>query len=167
MKYSVRPAVEADIEESIDVLYAAAAEPDSYLGSMPPDREKILVQAHELLASPTGLVVVAEAEDGAIIGSLWAMGDGYQTELRLNVAREWRGRGVGSAMITSAIEWARAQGIVKVHLGVYGPNVDARRLYERLGFVVEGTRPRHYFHATRGEVWDIVWMGMFLDDEKH
>ena len=53
---------------------------------------------------------------------------------------QWRGRGVGSALMTAAIEWARAEGLHKLSLSVFAHNAAAIALYRKCGFVEEGRR---------------------------
>ena len=48
----------------------------------------------------------------------------------------------------------------KLELQVYASNVAARRLYERFGFVVEGTRVRA--RKLDGKYDDVILMGLFL-----
>lgn len=48
-----------------------------------------------------------------------------------------RGRGLGAAAMVHAARWTRAQGMSWLGLNVFGPNRQARALYERLGYVVE------------------------------
>lgn len=56
------------------------------------------------------------------------------------VAPEGRRRGVGRALLLSAIERARAQqGVEQIHLAVVTRNSAARALYIAAGFVVYGT----------------------------
>ena len=54
-------------------------------------------------------------------------------ELSVWVAEDHRGAGIGRALISTAVEVARSQGIPGVSLSVEAGN-PARRLYERLGF---------------------------------
>ena len=56
------------------------------------------------------------------------------------MAPEARGRGVGLALIEAAVERSRAAGIEQVHLTVSTTAQQARRLYERAGFVRVATR---------------------------
>lgn len=61
--------------------------------------------------------------------------------LGMSVARARRNQGVGSALIRRAIEWAKAEGLLRrIELYVYVTNAPAIRLYERHGFIVEGKR---------------------------
>jgi ribosomal protein S18 acetylase RimI-like enzyme len=55
--------------------------------------------------------------------------------VELYVGREYRRRGVGSALVAAAI---KAAGKAGVSLGVHPDNARARRLYRRHGFVAEG-----------------------------
>jgi mycothiol synthase len=55
---------------------------------------------------------------------------------RLSVRREWRGRGLGTALLVEALADARARGLTSAALGVDTDNTTgALGLYERLGFV--------------------------------
>jgi GNAT superfamily N-acetyltransferase len=54
------------------------------------------------------------------------------------VAPDARGRGVSTALITAVFDWARATGMRAVRLEVGDYNVQAQRLYARLGFAPTG-----------------------------
>jgi len=77
------------------------------------------------------------------------------------VAAGWRGRGVGSALVAAAIDWARAQGMHKLSLSVFPHNAAAIALYRKFGFVEEGRRVRHLRRAS-GALWDLIDMGLLL-----
>ena len=77
------------------------------------------------------------------------------------VARPWRGRGVGSALLIAAIEKARGDGPHKLSLEVFPHNEAAIALYRKFGFLEEGRRVKHYRRAN-GELWDSIVMGLFL-----
>ncbi|MET9022356.1 GNAT family N-acetyltransferase [Actinopolymorpha sp. NPDC004070] len=77
------------------------------------------------------------------------------------VAPAVRGQGVGSALLIAAQEYARGRGARKLSLRVFGTNTTARRLYERHGFVVEGTLRAAFL--IEGQYVDDVWMSKFLD----
>jgi ribosomal protein S18 acetylase RimI-like enzyme len=77
------------------------------------------------------------------------------------VAREWRGRGVGSALLAEAIEWAREHGLHKLSLAVFTHNAAAIALYRKFGFVQEGHRVKQYRRES-GELWDTLDMGLLL-----
>jgi len=51
------------------------------------------------------------------------------------VRPELRGKGLGARLLAHAIERARADGMLRLILLTDGDNINARRLYERAGFV--------------------------------
>jgi ribosomal protein S18 acetylase RimI-like enzyme len=63
----------------------------------------------------------------------------------LAVGEEFRGRGVGRALLDGAVAEARARGARRLTLRVLAPNEPARRLYESAGFVVEGVQRELFF----------------------
>jgi putative acetyltransferase len=83
--------------------------------------------------------------------------------LGMMVHAEWRGLGVGGALVRGAVDAARRLGAHKVALQVWPHNDVARRLYERHGFKEEGVLRRHY-PRRNGELWDSVVMGLILDE---
>ena len=53
---------------------------------------------------------------------------------RVYVDSSLQGRGIGSRFIDEALAWARARGAPEMYLSVYSDNLDAQRLYARLGW---------------------------------
>lgn len=53
----------------------------------------------------------------------------------LVIAPEWQGRGLGTALLATAMLALRKQGAGEVRLKVVTANAGARRLYERMGFI--------------------------------
>ncbi len=62
--------------------------------------------------------------------------------LGMGVLAAWRGRGIGERLLRAGLDAACAAGIEKIELSVYATNTRARALYEKVGFVLEGTRVR-------------------------
>jgi ribosomal protein S18 acetylase RimI-like enzyme len=77
------------------------------------------------------------------------------------VARDWRRRGVGSALVAAAIEWSRENRLHKLTLSVFPHNEAAIALYRKFGFVEEGLRVKQ-IRRSNGELWDLVEMGLLL-----
>jgi putative acetyltransferase len=59
--------------------------------------------------------------------------------LGMAVAASHRGKGIGRALITRAIEHASNRGISRIELTVHSDNTVAQNLYSSVGFVREGT----------------------------
>jgi N-acetylglutamate synthase-like GNAT family acetyltransferase len=87
-------------------------------------------------------LVVAENEDGAVIGCLQLCilpGLSSQGASRgliedVRVAAHCRGGGVGEKIVQWAVTEARAKGCALVELLTHNTRVDAQRFYARLGF---------------------------------
>ncbi|MCA1618802.1 MAG: GNAT family N-acetyltransferase [Acidobacteria bacterium] len=74
--------------------------------------------------------------EGRVAGRLWVGRDDELIHMLDVTVLPWaQGRGVGTALVRSLIEEARASGKLLRHM-VFVLNEGARRLYERLGFVV-------------------------------
>lgn len=84
------------------------------------------------------------------MGAFWRMGClgvlARDTETRalivdgLAVAPDWRGAGVGAALIEALVVEATMRGYRELRLDVVGENLRARALYERMGFAVTRRR---------------------------
>jgi RimJ/RimL family protein N-acetyltransferase len=86
------------------------------------------------------VLFVAEA-DGGIVGNLGIHGiDGVSASIGMSVATAWRRRGVGTALIEAAAEWARAHTLGRLTLEVLADNAAALALYRKVGFVEERRR---------------------------
>jgi RimJ/RimL family protein N-acetyltransferase len=137
-------------------LFAAIAEERDGIASEPP----VDVEQRAAGWALDGLLLAVA--DDEIIGSLHVEASRFGFgEIGMMVAREWRGRGVGSALMTAAIDWARERGLHKLSLDVFAHNTAAIGLYRKMGFVEEGRRIKHYRRAN-GELWDSIEMGLLL-----
>jgi putative acetyltransferase len=92
--------------------------------------------------SPESARIVALG-GGRVVGDLGIKREDHAVlrhvaELGMSVSREWRGRGVGSALLAEAFRWAAWAGVEKVSLTVYPHNEAARALYRKFGFEEEG-----------------------------
>jgi ribosomal-protein-alanine N-acetyltransferase len=86
--------------------------------------------------------------------SCWLIFD----ELHINnvaVRTEWRGRGMATALLEHVFAEAGRLGARRATLEVRRSNATARRLYERLGFTVAGTRKEYYRNPVEDAL--ILW----------
>jgi GNAT superfamily N-acetyltransferase len=143
--FTIRSATPADAEFLTDMLVEAV--------NWEPHRHR---SSEEIMADPplthyvsgwmcsTDLGVVAVSPVGLSIGAAWLRylpatdpGYGYVRddvpELSMGVVASWRGRGVGRALLRSALNAARAAGVTAVSLSVERANF-AARLYQAEGF---------------------------------
>ena len=152
---SVRAAEDGD-RRALALLFAAVAEERDGIAAEPP------IDVDERAASwrLEGTLVAVAA--GELVGELRVDTSSFGFgELGMLVAADWRGRGVGTALVAAAIEWARARGLHKLTLSVFPWNDAAIALYRKFGFVEEGRRTAHIRRAN-GELWDLLEMGLLL-----
>ena len=85
----------------------------------------------------------------------------HSGEFGMSVRKRFWGLGIGSLMLDTLIDWARGTQIVKkINLRVRTDNERAIGLYERKGFVREGTLRKQVF--LNGTYFDHHWMGLEL-----
>src|SRR5262245_2979274 len=155
--FEIRRARIEDTPELVELFAAVAEERDGIATEPPVD---VNARAREFAASIDGTIVAVAADD--LVGSLHVERNRHGVgELGMTVARPWRGRGVGSALLVAAIEKARDEGLHKLSLEVFPHNHAAIALYRKFGFVEEGRRLKHYRRAS-GELWDSIVMGLIL-----
>jgi RimJ/RimL family protein N-acetyltransferase len=137
-------------------VFAAVAEERTGIGTEPP----VDIEARAASWTLDGTIVAVAA--GEVIGSIHVGTSGHGFgEIGMAIAREWRGRGVGSALMERAIEWAREEGLHKLSLGVFAHNAAGLALYRKYGFVEDGHRVKQYRRSS-GELWDSIEMGLLL-----
>jgi ribosomal protein S18 acetylase RimI-like enzyme len=153
--FQIRPARDED-RLGLAALFAAVAEERDGIASEPP------VDVEARAASWTLDGTLAAVDDAEIVGLLHVTQSRHGFgEIGMAVAREWRGRGVGSALLTAAIEWSRERGLHKLSLSVFTHNTAAIGLYRKFGFLEEGRRVKQY-RRQNGELWDSLEMGLLL-----
>lgn len=89
---------------------------------------------NELLVGCLGDRVVATLQL-TFTPSLSFQGSTRATIESVRTASDLRGRGIGAELMTHAIDRARARGCAMVQLSTNRTRADAKRFYERLGFV--------------------------------
>ncbi len=144
----VREATAADLD-AIVAIYLDSARHHAALAPVEycvPDEDAVRTRFGGMLqhADDEDAHFVAEV-DGRVIGALdvFRRPDGSPGSMRLpkrtaefgiGVLEEWRGRGVGTALMATAEVWARTQGLDALVLEVATRNEAAHALYERLGY---------------------------------
>lgn len=111
--------------------------------ALPSDRlEQRAAMFRELGRDQHWFVAIADDEVAGIAGL--DVGQGrrrHNGDIFIFVAREWQGRGIGTQLLRTLLDLADNWLLLRrVELTVFAENERAKRLYERLGFEVEGLR---------------------------
>lgn len=141
MKLRVARADLSDVREAqglLDVLDSYAADP---VGGGEPLADDVRARLPSMLRDhPTALVLLAFDEDRAVGAAVCFLGlSTFRAQPLLNihdlaVLPEYRGKGVGRALLAAAEQHARQRGCCKLTLEVQEDNARARALYRRFGF---------------------------------
>ena len=108
--------------------------------------------------------------DGMIVGlcDLSAACSGYKTghraSLSISIARQWQSKGIGSALLDTAIAQAMDMGYAQIELEVVSGNTKAKGLYRKYGFRRCGTIP-DAFRLRDGSHLDLDIMVLTLPPE--
>ena len=77
--------------------------------------------------------------------------------LGTSVAKKWRGKGIGKAMMKELCNWAKANKTLEfLELSVMGDNHVARSLYKSLGFVKIAEKPKAFKYEDGTYQTDII-----------
>lgn len=130
---TLREALRSDIEGIYEIELACFSTPWS--------KEALL----DDLEVEDKLYLVAEAEDGKIIGyagSWLVLDEGQITNIAIHP--EHRRAGYGSKMTRKLTQMLRKQGMKHIFLEVRVSNIAAQAMYRRLGFTAVGVRKQFY-----------------------
>ena len=163
----IRRAEPTDAEQLVQLGREVGSEPEGWLIAVDGWRsvadERRYLKAIRRYAHAA--VYVAE-DEGRIVGRLSLSRDqhpasAHVADLGLLVAASHRRRGIGRALLETAVMWAREADVTKLELHVFPWNEPAIQLYEKFGFEREGYRKGHY---TRGDdVVDALLMAVAVD----
>jgi RimJ/RimL family protein N-acetyltransferase len=146
----IRRADATDAEQLVELGRAVGSEPEGWLIAV--DGWRSVTDERRYLKAirryPHAAVYVAE-DAGRIVGRLSLSRDQHPAsihvaDLGLMVAASHRRRGIGRALLETAVMWAREADVTKLELHVFPWNEPAIALYEGFGFEREGYRRRHY-----------------------
>lgn len=136
--FTIRNAVERDIEPALS-LWRAAGSPPSATDT--PDGVR------RLLATDSRVLLIAES-DGAVVGTLIAVWDGWRGSFyRLAIAPERRRRGIATALLREGERRLRARGAVRLTAIVADDDPVAKGFWEAAGYMRQDNRARFVRHV--------------------
>lgn len=164
--FRLRPAT-SDDESSILANIQSVCDERVYLYT---DEFILTDQWQRLMASPVDesagyLLLLAEAGKN-VIGHLrlfpsWYGAKGRHVgDLGLTIVKEWRERGIGTAMINYALQWAGRAGFRKLTASLMATNRRGLNLFSKFDFVEEARRPQQL--EIDGQYVDEVMLARFL-----
>lgn len=165
----VRQVVESDASRMVRLMRRLLDETPYMLRLPEEQRSSASDEARyirHLHASGNSTLFFAESERSAV-GTLIVTGGALQRlahvgYIGMGVLSDWWGAGVGTALLETAIDWARHHPVLrKLSLQVYENNERGLRLYRRIGFVEEG-RLINEVRLDDGTLVDMHQLALFL-----
>ncbi|HET6893786.1 MAG TPA: GNAT family N-acetyltransferase [Candidatus Baltobacteraceae bacterium] len=153
---AIRELHERDFDALLS-LFERVADERRWIGTEPGfDREQYRRRWRKILRGEGAGFVWAEPERIAGYIGVYPH-DEYGHVIGMLVDERYRGRGIGKALLTRVIEWARTAGLVEISLLVFPHNERALALYRNAGFQQRDYYPGDVTRQT-GEVWDSLLM---------
>jgi len=166
MNYKIIPIEEKYIENFRNVVGSVAREGLylAFLDILPLER----TQSHVLEQLKTNMPHFIALVDDKMIGwcdisSLNRPVFAHSGSLGMGILAEYRGQGIGKALMQTTLNRAKEIGLTRIELGVRENNTRAIEMYKKFGFVVEGVKR----NASKiGDVYsnDLV-MGLLFDEK--
>ena len=151
MKYCIRPLSETEYSVLSDFLYEAIFIPE---GAVPPPRDIILqpeLQVYtENFGKRKGDIALAAEADGKIVGAVWGRImndyghiDDKTPSLAISLYKEYRGQGIGTALMRAIVASYAEKGYKRLSLAVQKANY-AVKMYEKVGFKTVSENDEEY-----------------------
>jgi RimJ/RimL family protein N-acetyltransferase len=165
----IRHATPDDAQTLLSYVQEITSEPGLYLLTGPGEFKMTVDEERDFIQkicdkenSAIFLAVVGER----IVGEIDLRGgrfraDRHSAMLGISVHQGWRGMGVGSRLMETALDWAREESpLQRIELHVIIENEPAIHLYRKFGFEVEGQRRRLIYRE--GRYLDDLIMAVWL-----
>jgi RimJ/RimL family protein N-acetyltransferase len=162
---AIRP-LTAEDNEKIYEMFASMSEEALRWGMPPYTRERI----ERWMRNIENLIILGAEHDRRLIG--YAQIGQSSNPRRRGIAglaiylhQDYQGVGLGTEMTGLLLEAAEEHGVHKVNLETVADNEAAMRLFEKMGFEVEG-RIRDSYRGADGGYHDIIAMGKILQEQE-
>ena len=160
----IRSAVIDDAEKLLHCIKTYVSQSD-YIPKLEEEIKLTIEQEKEwinfFLKNNNSLLLIAEF-DNEIIGNIDLTGNRrkimeHTAVVGMGMLKEWRNTGLGTALLASAIEWAKENQILElIWLQVYTNNTLGLNLYRKMGFEENGTIKN--FFKQNGQYFDNLTM---------
>ena len=160
----IRQVTQDDIE-SLHACLDSVARERKYLGFT---RAAPLEETRKSLVEDIerGVIRLIALDEAKVVGWCHIRPDRWEgfthtSWLGMGVLKEYRGQGIGRALLHQALAEARNRGLERVELSVFASNLTAIHLYEKFKFQIEGRKKRA--RKIDGSYDDIIVMGLIFD----
>ncbi len=148
MPINIRMIRDDDIAAYLELLFRLDDE-TKFMMFEPGERKTTVEEQRKrvqwVLAAENAQIFLAENEAGALVGVLGAQGGTYRrnrhsVHIFIGILQAYTGQGIGQRLFEAMEAWARSWGAHRLDLSVMAHNALGIALYQKMGFVIEGTR---------------------------
>ncbi|MEY2193159.1 GNAT family N-acetyltransferase [Neobacillus sp. BF23-41] len=165
LRYVIRSAMENDAKNLSELRLQIDGETenlDREKGEAYIDESSFIQIIKEDTESNSNLFLVVEVND-RIVGFSRCEGNklkrfSHKVEFGVCVVKEYWGYGIGKNLLKETVQWSDFNGIKKITLNVLETNANAIKLYENLGFEVEGILKKDKL-LSDGNYYNTIMMG--------
>lgn len=162
MDICVRKIEYKDIESFRHAIGSVAKEKKYILTVETPSHDKVFKFVSDNIEKKHAQYIAIQDEQ--VIG--WADIIPYEKEvlshagqLGMGVLKDYRGKGVGTQLLSSVMKHSWDNGLTRLELEVFSDNTNAIGLYKKHGFILEGTKK--YARFLKNEYHDILIMAQY------
>jgi ribosomal protein S18 acetylase RimI-like enzyme len=125
------------------------------------DEEKAFLE----YITPEKTLALLAVQDGICVGNTITNIGPFQmnrhtADIGIGVMKGHRGKGIGTKLMEETMKILKKRGVTKVTVSVFAPNKDARKFYEKMGFLQEGMKEGQWLF--KGEYIDEIIMAKWL-----
>jgi ribosomal protein S18 acetylase RimI-like enzyme len=163
----IRLLTESDIQAFVEMRRRALIDAPLAFGASPDDDFAATAEAVRASLARAPEWVIAGAFDEALRGAVGLFRDRHRKAAHkahlwgMYVEPQWRGRGIGRALLDAAVAHARTlEGVTTIRLSVSSAATAAQRLYESAGFETWGIEPDAMLHdgTVVGQAHMALWL---------
>lgn len=153
----IRQAELNDAEKLLNCIKAYIPQSD-FIPKLPQEIKLTIAQENEwinsCLINKNSLLLIAEFHN-AIIGNIDLTGNQrklmeHTAVIGMRMLNEWRNTGLGTALLSNVIEWAKQNEILEIiWLQVYTENTAGLTLYKKMGFSENGIIKNFFKHENK------------------
>ncbi len=163
LRVCLRPLVPEDRDALVALFKSLSADDLKYFRSNVADPNVVAAWAEEVDYSRV-FPLVAVIGDQLVGNSTLHMGSGFTrhiAEIRVFLAKEFRRRGIGTAMLKTQIEIARKLGLHQLVAEIVESRPQVVHAFEHLGFERQAVL-RDHFMTSEGDTLDLIIMVKYL-----
>ena len=169
-EFVIRNADKNDGKEMLEVFIKTHKETNNLL-TLPEEITFTAEQEASYLeekANSENEIEIVAVVDGKTVGSAGIEQAGkyiktrHRAEFGISILKEYWGLGIGKALTRACIDCAKSAGYEQLELEVVDDNESALNLYQKMGFIEYGRKPRAFKHPKIG-FQTLVLMRMELD----